>query len=264
MKQLTYLIINTATLLGALFVNYLSGTGFINGQSVGDVSARYKNLFTPAGYAFGIWGLIYMLLISFVVYQWFSWFRTGNDYELNRTGLWFALTNIINASWIFAWNHEQIGLSLILSIALLLILIILIFRLRLETWDAPVRIIAFVWWPICVYTGWILIATVANASAYFVSIGWTGHPLSESRWTIIIILIAAILYLLLVYYRNMREAGIVGVWGLLAIAVKQWNANPEIAYTALAAAVVVFSYLSYHAYKNRATSPFSKMQRGEI
>lgn len=264
MKQFGYILLNTLTLVSALIMNYLSGTGAFDGKTVGDVSARYENLFTPAGYAFGIWGLIYLLLIAFVGYQWYAWFAKWNDRELKQTSFWFALSNIANGLWIYAWLNNYIDISLLLMLVLLFSLLMLTLRLRLETWDAPVRIIAFVWWPVCIYLGWIIVATVANFSAFFVSIGWYGEPLSETSWAIILIIIAFLIYVLLIYFRNMREAALVGIWALLAIAVKQWDENMAVVYTALIVSAILFIYMSWHGYKNRETSLFKKMQGGEM
>ena len=65
MKQITLLILNTLSLLYALIMNGLAGSPVFNGKSVGSVSAQYDTLFAPAGYAFAIWGLIYLLLICY-------------------------------------------------------------------------------------------------------------------------------------------------------------------------------------------------------
>lgn len=264
MKQKALLVTNSLTLLFALVMNALTGSELFNGTTMADISAKYETLFTPAGYAFSIWGIIYLLLISFTGFQWYSYIKHRQDENLKRTGIWFAVSNLANGLWVAAFLTDSIGLSVVLMFILLLSLIILTVRLRLEIWDAPVRIIAFVWWPICIYLGWIIVATVANVSTYLVSINWQVGMFSQQAWTIIMIVAASLIYLLLIYFRNLREAALVGVWGLIAIAVKQWQVNPPIVVAAIAAAVVLFIAVSIHGYKNRATSPFKKMKRGEV
>ncbi|MFO8001845.1 MAG: hypothetical protein R6U46_11415 [Marinilabilia sp.] len=255
MKSRGYLIINTITLLFVLVMNALSGTGFFNGRTVGEVSGRFENTFTPAGYVFAIWGLIYLLLIAFVVHQWMAWSKGKGEPELRQTGLWFALANLANGFWIVAWLNMHIGLSVLIIFVLLLSLIVLAVRLKLELWDAPLRIIAFVWWPLTVYLGWIIVAVVANMTVYLTSIGWEGGFLTEGSWTILMIGVATIIYLLLINFRNMREASIVGIWAFIGIAVRQWDSNPEIAWMALAASLVLLVSAGSHAYRNRATLP---------
>lgn len=264
MKQTVYLMLNSLTLIFALAMNYLSNTVAFGGKTVGEVSAMYENLFTPAGYAFAIWGLIYILLIAFTVFQWYAWLYLRQDHELKKTGLWFAIGNIANGLWIYAWLNSYLGVSIILMLILLISLIILTFRLRLEIWDAPLRIIAFVWWPVCIYLGWITVATVANFSAFFVSIGWDGGFLSETTWTVVMIAVATFIYIFLIFYRNMREAAMVGVWALIAIAVKQWELNTAIVYAAIIDSAILLIYVGIHGFKNRKASPLWKIKRGEV
>jgi hypothetical protein len=256
MKQRILLLLNTLTLLAVLLANYLAGTGLVSDKSVGDVSAQYENLFTPAGYAFSIWGLIFLMLIAFVTYQWVAWLKSRDDEALLSTGPWFMLSNIFNGAWIFAWLSGYLGISVILMFLLLASLIILMFRLRLETWDAPVRIIAFVWWPITIYIGWIVAASVANVSAYLVGIDWQMWNISETTWSVVMIVAATAIYILLIFARNMREAAAVGIWALMAIAVKQWGSVQETALTAVICSAVLFVLITYHALRNWKTMPF--------
>ncbi len=259
MRKLILLILNSVTLIFALAMNYLAGTGKF-GASVADISAMYQNPFTPAGYAFSIWGLIYILLIAFLIHQWYAAYRLGDKTELKQAGLWFSLANLANGMWIYAWTSNMIALSMIIMLILLLSLVILSLRMHLETWDAPLRIIVFVWWPLVIYLGWIITATVANATVWLVSIGWQGGPMTPSEWTIVLIIIATLIYAFLIYYRNMREAAAVGIWALVAIAVRHWSSQVDIAWTALGAAVLLFIYISWHGYMNRETSPMQKLK----
>lgn len=264
MKQIILLLFNTATLAFALVMNALAGSAAFNGKSVADISAKYESLFTPAGYAFAIWGIIYLLLILFVGYQWYAWLKNKQDTELKQTGIWFGVSSLANGFWVVAWLNESIGISVLLMLVLLVSLIVLTGKLRLEIWDAPVRIIAFAWWPICIYTGWIIVATVANVSAFLIRLNWNGGFLSPEIWTIVMIAAATIIYLLLIKSRNMREAALVGVWALIAIAVKQWQLQQSIVIAAIIAAVVLFTAASVHGYRNRQTSPAKKLKRGEV
>lgn len=57
----TLQIANGFFLLFTIIFNYLSNTGIFNGKTIANVSNQCHNLFTPAGYAFSIWGLIYLI-----------------------------------------------------------------------------------------------------------------------------------------------------------------------------------------------------------
>ena len=244
MKQLTLLIFNTLALIGALVVNGLSGSDVFDGVSVSDISARYDTPISPAGYAFAIWGIIYLGLISFVAYQWYAWLKHRDDSPVRQTGIWFIVAKLANALWMVVWLNGMIGLSVLMIFALLGSLMVLTFRLRLEVWDAPLRIIAFVWWPICFYVGWIIAASVINVSVYLASTGWQGGPLSPATWAVIMIALATAIYLLITFTRNMREAAVVGVWAFIGIAVRQWQAHQEVGYAALAGAAVLLGVIS--------------------
>ncbi len=249
MKQANLLILNTASLLYALIMNGLSNTGTFNGKTVGEVSDAFETIIAPAGYAFSIWGVIYILLIMFVGYQWYAWLKYKDDTELNRTGIWFALSSLANGTWIVAWLYTNIGASVILMLVLLISLIALTVKLRLEIWNAPKKIIVFVWWPICIYLGWIIVASVANIAAFLISINWHGSFLSEQTWTIIMIIAAVVIYLLLIYFRNLREAAFVGIWALVAITVKHWEVLPAIVITTIVSSIVLLIAIILNALK---------------
>ena len=253
------LILNTLTFLGALWINYYAASGHLTGRTVGDISEKYETLFAPAAYAFSIWGFIYILLILFLAYQWYSYIKEKNKQLINRISVWFVFSNVANGVWIIFWLHEDIGLSVIMMLLLLISLIKIVQRLDLELWDAPLKIIFFVWWPITVYLGWVIIAMVANIATYFVVIGWGGDPFSEELWTIIMIAAATVIYVLLTQKRNMREASLVGIWAFIAIAVRHWETYEAIAYTSLLGTLVLLGTAGYHAYKNRSTSPVAKL-----
>ncbi|PKP27066.1 MAG: hypothetical protein CVU03_00535 [Bacteroidetes bacterium HGW-Bacteroidetes-2] len=256
----TLKITNTIALLATLFINYLANTGLINGNTMATVSAKYENLFTPAGYSFAIWGIIYVFLLGFIIYQGLSLFNKAkiNDFA-TLLGWWFVVSCVANSLWVFAWLYEFIGVSVILILILLFSLLKIIVRTNMERWDAPLKTIAFLWWPFSIYSGWITVASIANIAAYLTKIGWDGFGLSEVFWTITMILIAGMLHLFITWNRNMREFALVGVWALIAIAVANWEAQPTIVYTAIITAIILFLSSSFHAYNNRSTNPFVKL-----
>lgn len=264
MPKIILLTLNTLTLAAVIIMNLQSGSGAINNKTVGEVSQKYDTLFTPAGYAFSIWGLIYLGLIAFVGFQWYLLINKKNLEIIDKTGPYFILANLANILWLFLWLNEDIALSVIVMFILLTALIILIFRLDMEIWDAPVRIMVFVWWPLAFYLGWIIVAAVANTAAFLASIGWNGSPLTPQIWTIIMIIVSTMIYLLLTFTRNLRESAAVGIWALAAIAVRQSALNIEITITAAAASIILFAAISYHGYKNRETAPINKIKRGEF
>lgn len=257
----TYALLNLLVIIAVIYWNYISSTVGIKGNTISSLSSEYENLFTPAGYAFAIWGIIYLGLIAHGIYQLKKVFfdKKGDDFIL-QIGPWLILANLANAAWIFLWLNENTGLSVVAMLTILLSLLMIILRLNMERWDAPIGIIAFVWWPICLYSGWIAVASIANISAWLAKMEWQAL-FSEITWAVIMIIIAALLNLFMIITRNMREFALVGVWALMAIAAKHWDTIPELKWTATLSAIVIFIAVSIHGYKNRKTNPFAKLRK---
>lgn len=253
-----YAVLNTLVVIFVIFWNYWSNTGAINGRTVGELSDKYANLFTPAGYAFAIWGLIFLGLLVLVGNQLRLAFRGGvHDETIEQVGPWLSIANVGNAAWLWFWLHEQTGLSVLVMLVILFSLIKTVLRLNMERWDAPLSVIAFVWWPICIYSGWIAVATIANIAAWLTSIQWS-MGLSEVQWTVVMISVAGVLNLIMVFTRNMREFALVGVWSIAAIAVRHWDEIATLQWTSVVWAAILTASIMYHAYKNRHEGPFRR------
>lgn len=251
MKRLLQ-ISNVVAFLVMLVFNYLSNTGVFNGNTMASVSAEYQNLFTPAGYAFSIWGLIYLALFAFVIYQGRSFFKRSlqDDFVTPISG-WFIVSCLANCLWVLAWLYEYTGASVLIMIILLFSLIKVIINLRTELDDVPVKKIAFVWWPFSIYSGWITVALIANIAAWLTKTGWDGFGISEVMWTLIMICAATVINLLITWTRNMREFAMVAVWALIAIAVANRHDHGPIFIAALIAAGIITLSTTVHAYQNR-------------
>lgn len=253
-------VLNSISVILVIAVSYISQTGIINGNTMGSLSAEYYNLFTPAGYAFAIWGIIFLGLLIFSGYQLYQAFGPKNDLDfLHKSGYWFFIANLGNVFWVFTWLNEFTGLSVLLMFLILFSLIKVILNTNMERWDAPIKILAFSWWPICLYSGWITVAAIANVSAYLAKIGWNAPFFSEETWTVLLIIIAGVINVAIIYFRNMREFAAVGVWALIAIYFRHFEEIPLISYTALITAVIIFSNIIYHGWMNRKTNPMYKM-----
>jgi hypothetical protein len=253
-------IANGVALVSTILINYLSNTGILNGKSIGDISNNIHSLFTPAGYAFSIWGFIYLLLLGFIIYQGRSLFnKNAEDGFVEKIGPWFIISCIANGGWVFLWLFGYTGISCIFIFLLLFSLLKIIMNNRMEIWDAPTKTILFLWWPFVFYAGWVTVASIANVSAFLVKINWDGFGISPEIWTITMIIIATIINLIVVYKRNLREFATVGIWALIAIAVPNFESQKIIAYVAIFAATLLFVIIMIHGYQNRKTNPFMKM-----
>lgn len=258
-------VLNLLSVILMIIVSYYSQSIRLNDNTIGGVSENYENLFTPPGYAFSIWGFIYLSLLIYCFFQLNRIFVSDKNTDfINQTGPWFIIANIANAAWVVAWLYENTFLSVILLFLSLGSLIMIIRNTNMERWDAPPKIIAFTWWPICFYAGWITVAAIANVAAHLTNIGWRRWFLNEQQWAVILIVVTVIINLLIVYRRNMREFALVGIWALVSLYLRHIDENNSmVAYTALAGSMVIFVYVSYHGYVNRKSNPMYKLLKGE-
>ena len=253
-------IANGIAFVATLFMNYFSNTGYFGGKTIGSVSNELTTLFTPASYAFSIWGIIYLLLLGFVFYQGWGMFKKKPDPEcVHKIGWWFVISCVANSLWILAWIYEFIGLSVVIMLVLLLSLIRIVMANRMELWDAPVKVILFLWWPFVIYSGWITVATVANFTAYLTWTNWNGWGVDEHTWTVVMIGIAGLINLVVTWRRNMREFALVGAWALFGIAAANEVTDPGIAQTAIITAVILLLSSASHGLINWKTSPIYRM-----
>jgi hypothetical protein len=234
----------------------------MNNTTIGKVSNDYRSLFTPAGYTFAIWGIIYLLLFGFAIYQGRSLVKeVKNDDFVLKTGWWFVLSCLFNSLWVFAWIYEYTGLSCVLIFLLLISLLKIVINNRMELDDKPFPIIAFVWWPFVIYSGWVTVASIANVSTYLIKIRWDGYGISELTWTISLIIVAVIINLVVTWKRNMREFAVIGVWALVGIANANSITNEVVTAIAFVGAAILLISVAMHGYKNRATNPFEKFKQ---
>jgi hypothetical protein len=252
-------VVNGLALIATIFISYLSNTGVFGGNTMATISAKYPTLFTPAGWAFSIWGLIYVSLFGFVIFHGRSVWRDREEQEVGgRVGRWFLLSCAANCCWVLAWIYEWTGLSVLIMMVLLISLLRIVLHTKMELTDPPLRTIAFVWWPFCLYVGWITVALIANVAVWLVKIGWNGWGIPEAGWAIIMILVAGGVHLFMTWKRNMREMAFVGVWALAAIAVADKVKAPAVSVVAWVVAGVLCLSSMLHGYRNRAYSPFRK------
>jgi translocator protein len=219
----TYALLNTLALLLTLTVNALANILPINNLNTGEVSSLYPNLFTPAGYTFSIWSVIYLLLTGFVIYQWRSVLKNNNTRTFNAITPMFVISSLLNALWIIVWHHLFVGLSVVVMLALLITLIVIFLKLRshVERSNADRYLIHLTF---TFYLAWICVATIANIAAFLTALNWDGGFIIPEAWTIIMMSIAAALAYFITVRFKVPGFALVVMWALAGI-LSRWSGS---------------------------------------
>jgi hypothetical protein len=225
-EKLTHKVVAFGAFIGVVLINSLATILPLNGMSTGEISDSYPNLFAPAGVTFSIWGVIYLLLAVYVVYQ-FAVIRGDaskiKEPLLEKLNTYFIASSILNMIWIFTWHYKVMWLSVLIIIGMLYTLIRCNLLLQNIAMTAQDR------WaikaPFSVYFGWLTVATVANITTWLVSIEWDGFGLRGGIWMVAILLVTAVIALATIYKLRDWLYGAVIIWALAGILLKHLSTN---------------------------------------
>jgi translocator protein len=224
-----------------LVVNGLAGsTALIGGKLTAQISDANPTLITPAGYVFSIWGIIYILLGIFVVYQALP-SKQGSDFQ-KRISVLFIISSLANIIWLFLWQFEYLVASVGLMFLLLASLIMIYLRLDIGKTKVSMNERLAVHLPFSVYLGWITIATIANIASTLVSVNWDGAGIAPLTWTTLIVIVALLITLVVVATRKDIAYALVVIWALVGIGAKQIQ-NPEIVTLTQLSALIIAIFL---------------------
>ena len=240
-------VLNLVFFLIMIAINAIANTLPLGYGSTGEMSAKYPNLFTPAPVTFAIWGVIYILMAIFAVFQ---LGLIGNEEIANnfvrQLSFWFVISCLMNIGWIFSWHYDVTWLSMLFIVGLLISLIVITSRISPNTMkyvsditDVPagVKISRY---GFDIYLGWITAATIANASVLLVKIKWDRFGLSSQFWTIAVIAVAAILGVLFISTRHKYLSALAIIWALCGVMIKHISqAGYAGAYPVIIAATII-------------------------
>jgi hypothetical protein len=222
--------------LATIVVNGLANALPLNGLQTGEISDRFEVYFVPAGYVFSIWGLIYLGLVAYAIYQALPAQRENPRLRgIAAPYIWGSLANI---AWIFLWHYEAFPLTILAMLILLVMLISIYLRLDVgrakargaENWCVVV--------PMSIYLGWITVATIANATSLLAYLMWDGWGLGAEAWAVIMLAAATLVAGWMSFTRRSSAYALVLVWAFAGIAIKHGD-TPIVAYAAWVAALLV-------------------------
>ncbi|MDJ0742409.1 MAG: tryptophan-rich sensory protein [Xenococcaceae cyanobacterium MO_167.B27] len=244
-------ITNLVAIIAAFGINVLANLNPPKGMTIGDISNQLFGdvLITPANYAFAIWGLIYLGLISFAIYQALPSQRYNPT--LVKLGWGLAIASGAQILWIFCFLYSQFALSFILMLGILIPLIFSYLRLPNKGLSQTERWL--VTNPLSIYLAWISVATIVNGATVLDYWQWNGWGINPQIWTVIMIIVAGGIGVILATQNNIAFVGVY-IWALLAIAVRN-SATTIITITTVGIALILASILLVNKLKQNSILP---------
>jgi hypothetical protein len=217
MKKLSlFQILNIFFTLLTLTVNGLANALPFNGKGTGEISDQFPIYFVPAGYVFTIWGLIFLSLLVFTIFQ--AMGAQSDNKTIERISPWYWLGSVANSGWMFLWHYEIFSLTLFAMVALLISLIAIYLELKTATLStAEVYLVKL---PFSIYLGWISVATIANVSQVLYYFEWSGWGITPVAWAAIMLGVASVLGIVMVIGEKDLAFGLVLIWAFVGIAIQ--------------------------------------------
>ncbi|GAB4498759.1 MAG: hypothetical protein OHK0052_12630 [Anaerolineales bacterium] len=237
MSNRTRQFINGIAVLITIGINGLATSLPLNNQTTGEISDRFLVYFVPAGYVFAIWGVIYLGLIAFAVYQALPSQR--DNPVLRALDAPFIVSNAANSAWIFLWHYEQLPLTVVAMLTLLVSLCAIYIQLGVGRKPATSAMRWLVRVPFSIYLGWVSVATIANITDWLYSLQWDGFGLAPQTWAAIMLGVAVALGVIIHLQHRDTAYLLVFVWAFAGIGVK-FPAEPLVSSAAWLAAMVCF------------------------
>jgi hypothetical protein len=205
--------------------------GFGLGQSQAEFAARGDETLRAAGYAFSIWGLIYLGLVIFAVHH----TRSRDSRALAAIGWPAALAALGCGLWIVAAAANAMSATVIIILTAAAGALTAVLR------GAPLatgrdRLLALI--PVALLAGWLTVAAPLNVltalSAAEMIPPWAMGAAATAG--VALVLVVA---LLVTWKSRVWAYPLPAAWGLVAVYVAERADKPVIAWTALAAAVAL-------------------------
>ncbi len=233
----------------ALTLNYVSVSLPLNGKTPRELSDALPNLFVPAPVTFSIWGVIYLLMIGFLVWQYRNVPRYGQnerrDRAIDALGWRPSIGFLLNGLWLVCWHFQWIGLSVLVMAAYLTVLILIVIELSRPDFSA----FSIPKWAFGANLGWICVATIANVTAFLVSKNWRDLGFPEPMIAAAMALNGAAIAFLAVRKWRQFALGFAVVWALFGIYLARKEDERMVAFGAVFSILIVGAGLLLEFFK---------------
>jgi len=209
------------------------------GQSPAEFSADSDATLRVAGYAFAIWGVIYLWLVVYAVRQVLP--GTGESLLIHRLG-WPSVGALLGIGWwvvAAAFDWEIATIVLIFGSLGVILIPLLANAGAIRALPRGDRDRWMTVWPLAMLAGWLTVASPVNLITVATGNGWLPEALSPTTWAVLAVVVVAVVALVVTQRLRTLAYGLPIAWGLLGAFVAEQARNPLLAYAALAAAVAV-------------------------
>ncbi len=252
-KKLVLQALNLITFIITVIINYAAATIPLGLGNTKYISDLYPNLFVPSGLTFSIWGVIYVFLGLFCIYQIRDVFKQDKvDMPfLEKISFLFIISNLANTSWILFWHYGLIYLSIIAMLVILGSLIGIYLKLEIGKKKVSTSEKWFVQIPFSIYLGWITVATIANVTAVLIAAGVEGEGILAEILAITVISVAVLITIAMLYLRKDYAYSLVVLWAILGIFLQQFGYNITTATTTIIAMIIIAADIVYTIFRAR-------------
>jgi len=211
-------ITNTIFFVLMIAVNIAAEIIPINNVTTAQISARHDTLLTPSGFTFAIWGVIYVWLFFFILYQDGIGRKKGegdNPDLVHAVSVFFILSSALNIGWVIAWHYDFMILSFLLIFSMWATLIFAYTRLKKEAKNGREHFCFQM--PFSIYTAWISAAMTINFLVMIKSLTPPLMGIQETTWSIgLVIGLGLFAEFILIRFRDFAFA-LTALWAIVGI-----------------------------------------------
>lgn len=200
------------------------------------VTDSFRTVFRPAGYAFSIWGIIYLSWIVFCIYELLP--KQLDNPSLEHLSKPVIVSSVISICWLFAFTNSYISISFILIVAMLCVAILQLRNAhRIVEGSSVNKWLVLV--PFSLYAAWLSVATIANTFIWVNARGWAGSMAQEQVWGVVLVAAAGVIGATASLQLRNPFFSLVVAWASVALWVEQGSTFVLFGSTCIIVAVVM-------------------------
>lgn len=196
----------------------------------------------PAGYAFSLWGIIYLwLLVMAVVGVW----RFRDDPAWNATRPGFILSMLAGVPWLAVAERSPVWATVLIYVMLAGAILALVRAPRAYNEGVLGA-------PLGLYAGWLTAAS--SVALGLTGAGWGIGGFSDVTWALIALCLALGIALAVLWHRPSLTYGLAVIWALVAVMVRNDFAG-TVALFAGVGAVGIAAATAWSLWRSRRRQP---------